>query len=129
MSKRAIRMLKQPETDDCGETCVAMVTGHSVQQIKDELKHDRAGMIDIDFHRALTKYCIPFKKSRRYQMYLPETAILIYVAEDPKSDWGHAVVLHRGRIYDPAIGIPIPADDYYAGVTAFKKLQEFIEIL
>jgi hypothetical protein len=122
-------MQKQPELNDCGETCIAMIVGRPVDEVKAKLKHERAGMIDLDFHRALRKYRVKFKKSRLYQMFLPDTAILLYDAADIKSDWAHAVVLHRGRIYDPAIGVPIQCDDYYSGVTEFRKLSEFIEIL
>jgi hypothetical protein len=122
-------MQRQPETEDCGETCVAMIVGRPVDEVKDKLKHERAGMIDLDFYRAFRLYHVKFRKSKPYQMFLPETAVLLYAAENPKVDWAHAVVLHRGNIYDPAIGVIVPADDYYSGVTAFKKLEEFIEIL
>lgn len=89
----------------CGQTCLAMITGKNVDEICEELGKHWSTSIDTDLMSYLNRSqyktrlvkgsCITFEE-------IPNNSIirLCYPSES-----GHFIVKTKGKYYDPSVGI------------------------
>jgi hypothetical protein len=112
-----IELLRQPTKTTCGETCVAMLTGVSVQEVRDITKSKR-GTQARDLVGAISTiggFTVEPEVKKAGQD-LPMTAIcrVYWHRRSKKSPTGfgaglsrnwHWVLYHNGTFYDPTFGI------------------------
>jgi hypothetical protein len=114
--KPTLKPLLQPDqTGMCGQTCVAMAAGVSIEEASSAIGMSVLGSHGTeasDLARGLRKLGMavgeagPFPKTHR----VPRFAIV--AIDDNKTSWGHWVLLHEGFVYDPGIGWPLPVHVY-----------------
>jgi hypothetical protein len=116
MKKPDLRPLLQPDmSGTCGQTCVAMVAGVSLDEAfhavgSTDLRME--GTVPEDIVRGLRKlgwyvgdYQVHGYKKKKL-LRLPEFALLCL--ERTNDRWAHWVVIKGGFVYDPGIGYPLP---------------------
>jgi len=143
-----MRYLNQkPNSSTCGQTCLAMITGYSVDEVC-KLIGNRGGTRTCELVNFLEMECIVLMGRRLKRMtpkitYLPMSehstfppmpkfAILhLRPAKKQKKYWGHWAVLKNGKVYDPAtvyIG-PTPLAVYIQGLAEIgSKITSYLEL-
>lgn len=110
-----MRLVEQTDWNDCGPACLATVTGDPLGDVKRRLDVPTPhGQLEayLDDHplpndhvtvhgeptvRALARQHRPFVRSLPFER---RTLVLSVASPARTIDW-HAVVLHRGRVFDP----------------------------
>ncbi len=97
-----ISYIKEPTGSLCGQTCVAMLAGVSVDDVIDVMgTHE--GTVKQDLKKALDYYGIAYApKSTKFNAdtSLPELCII----RMKLPDYGHWGIYHKGTFYDPEFG-------------------------
>ncbi|CAL2104577.1 protein of unknown function [Tenacibaculum sp. 190130A14a] len=89
----------------CGQTCLSMITGESIEDISKELGKD--------WETDIYEHIMPFLSKRNYNVRaikvfditfeeVPNESIILF--RYPNGN-GHFVIKHNDRYFDPAIGI------------------------
>lgn len=104
VKRRSIKRLTQPTAGSCGQTCLAMLTGHPLEQVfKDVPDSGSTQACQLIVYLLMAGLrCVPFLQSV-YVQPLPELAIVSLTW--PDRDIGHWVIWANGKIIDPS---PIP---------------------
>ena len=126
-----LKPLVQPTNDTCGQTCIAMLAGVKVDTA---IANTRAinGCVTADLVRGLDAHGIKHGTERRWpwkrntaNWKVPDVAIITLAPRN--ENWYHAVVLHNGKIYDPALGVGIWLHHYIDLLAKFKaKFVDYI---
>lgn len=112
-----MKILIQPEHNQCGQTCVAMITSSSVRHVCEVMKC-RARTTPRDLRRGLGK--LGFNMERRASYVLPNypsdfTALMLCKTVQNHVRVNHWCVWHGGQIYDPIDGVSSGLDkSWYA---------------
>jgi hypothetical protein len=132
-----IRPLMQPTDDTCGQTCVAMIVGVTVDEVVQAMGWNTATSWQ-DCRRALAKFGIktgggdrPFptvwRRGPREHKLPPYSIVEVRDAPRPKT-WGHVVVLRDGIVYDPLYGCGIPILGYARGHLSQTDTQFWVHL-
>ena len=116
---REIRYIQQPTEYLCGQACVAMIAGVSVNDVIRVMNNDQAtGKKDIE--RALAHYGIGQAKTMtkaNNSTPLPPACILKVLL--PR--YSHWVLYYHGKSYDPEFGM---TDELYGKA----RVQSYLEL-
>ena len=116
---KEIRYLKQPTEYLCGQACVAMIAGVSVDDVIRVMDNDGStGKKDIE--RALDHYGIGQAKTMTKadnDTPLPPVCILKVLLPG----YSHWVLYHHGKYYDPEFGL---LDELYPKA----KIRSYLEL-
>lgn len=100
---KQIKYIKQPTEYLCGQACVAMLAGASVDEVIQVMQNDK-GTGKKDIEKALNYYGIPQAKTMTKAdnaSVLPRVCILKVLL--PK--YGHWILYYDGMYYDPEFGL------------------------
>lgn len=100
---KEINYIKQPTEYLCGQACVAMLAGVSVEDVVSVMENDK-GTGKKDIEKALGHYGIRQAKTMTKadnNSVLPKVCILKVLL--PK--YGHWVLYYNGKYYDPEFGV------------------------
>lgn len=109
----------QPTDNTCGQACVAMVAGVSVDEVIKHMGVAR-GSFESEIRNGLKTFGfrsgrereIPYEDDRSPRFRYPKCGIANITWHGPTSRVDHAVLLNDGVIYDPALGAGIPIANY-----------------
>ncbi len=116
---KTIEYIKQPTEYLCGQACVAMLAGVTVEDVVAVMKNDK-GTGKKDIERALNYYGISQAKTMTKAdnfSALPKVCILKVLL--PK--YSHWVLFYDGKYYDPEFGL---LEELYPKA----KIQSYLEI-
>ena len=100
---KKINYIKQPTDYLCGQACVAMLAGVTVEEVVAVMKNDK-GTGKKDIEKALNYYGIRQAKTMTKadnSSVLPKVCILKVLL--PK--YGHWILYYDGKYYDPEFGV------------------------
>lgn len=100
---KKINYIKQPTDYLCGQACVAMLAGVTVEEVVSVMKNDK-GTGKKDIEKALNYYGISQAKTMTKAdntSVLPKVCILKVLL--PK--YGHWILYYDGKYYDPEFGL------------------------
>ena len=116
---KEIQYIRQPNQYLCGQACVAMIAGVSVDEVIRVMNNDKAtGKKDIE--KALEHYGIRQAKTMTKadnSTPLPPVCILKVLLPG----YGHWVLYVRGKYYDPEFGL---ADELHSKA----RIQSYLEL-
>lgn len=101
------KLILQPDDYSCGQCCVAMATGMSLQKVMAFTGHDPDGMSTADVRRALLRFGV-YSARRMHPAgtrglgSMHDGRAILHTAQRPTPKFGHWVLLWDGGIYDPA---------------------------
>lgn len=113
MNRRIRAIVQPPETGMCGQACVAMAAGCSLEEAAHAVGLTvikEPGTLAPDLVKGLRRLgmrvgvCKTYAYKKQVSL-MPNFAILKIIDEQL---WSHWVLLKGGYIYDPGIGHPIP---------------------
>lgn len=116
---KKITYIKQPTEYLCGQACVAMLAGVTVEEVVSVMKNDR-GTGKKDIEAALNHYGIRQAKTMKKAdnaSVLPKVCILKVLL--PK--YAHWILYYDGKYYDPEFGL---TDTLYQKA----RIQFYLEI-
>ena len=116
---KKINYIKQPTGYLCGQACVAMLAGVSVEEVVSVMQNDK-GTGKKDIEKALNYYGIRQAKTMTKadnSSVLPKVCILKVLL--PK--YGHWILYYDGKYYDPEFGL---MDELYQKT----RIQSYLEI-
>lgn len=116
---RRINYIKQPTDYLCGQACVAMLAGVTVEEVVSVMNNDK-GTGKKDIEKALNHYGIRQAKTMTKAdnaSVLPKACILKVLL--PR--YGHWVLYYDGTYYDPEFGV-------MAALYPKARLQSYLEI-
>ena len=113
----SIHYIAQPTPTTCGQACIAMLAGVSVEEVCQVMDNDSTTSYE-DMTGALDHYGFKYLPSQPYQGSLPD--VCLPLVQFPTYD--HSVLYYRGKFYDPEFGV---LDECQPG----GAVVEFIEIL
>lgn len=116
---KKINYIKQPTGYLCGQACVAMLAGVSVEEVISVMQNDK-GTGKKDIEKALNHYGIRQAKTMTKadnSSVLPKVCILKVLL--PK--YGHWILYYDGKYYDPEFGL---MDELYPKA----RIQSYLEI-
>jgi len=123
--------LRQPTKMTCGQTCVAMVAGISVDEAI-QVIGKTGGTHGSDLIRGMKKLGVACSKKSKVTdgLTLPKRAILRQKLRDRKKKWGgHWVLYLDGIIYDPGPGISMPVAEYRDQLMQKLRFTSYITLL
>ncbi len=136
-----MKKVKQRHDKGCGQACVAMLAHTTFKEVNDYLKEIKdAWFVGTKTRevRMLLKHfgvntkgnrLIPLGKRTLYD--LPETCLLklaMWLGDMGYSSSWHWIVLHKGKIYDPALGRPFPVSRFFDFYEKHDVVTSFLEI-
>lgn len=116
---KKINYIKQPTEYLCGQACVAMLAGVTVEEVVSVMKNDK-GTGKKDIEAALNHYGIKQAKTMTKAdnaSVLPKACILKVLL--PK--YAHWILYYDGKYYDPEFGL---TDTLYQKA----RIQSYLEI-
>ena len=116
---RKIEYIKQPTEYLCGQACVAMLAGVSVEEVISVMKNDK-GTGKRDIARALNHYGISQAKAMTKAdnaSVLPQVCILKVLLPG----YSHWILYYDGKYYDPEFGL---MEELYQKA----RIQSYLEI-
>lgn len=122
MILKQIKYIEQPTAYLCGQACVAMLAGVSVDEVIEVMQNDK-GTGKKDIERALNHYGIGQAKTMTKadnNSVLPKVCILKVLL--PK--YGHWILYYDGKYYDPEFGL---MDKLYEKARIQFYLEIFID--
>ena len=114
-----INYIKQPTDYLCGQACVAMLAGVTVEEVVSVMKNDK-GTGKKDIEKALSFYGISQAKTMTKadnSSTLPKVCILKVLL--PK--YAHWILYYDGKYYDPEFGV---MEELYQKA----RIQSYLEI-
>ena len=114
-----IEYIKQPTEYLCGQACVAMLAGVSVEEVVSVMKNDK-GTGKKDIERALNHYGISQAKTMTKAdnaSVLPQVCILKVLLPG----YSHWILYYDGKYYDPEFGL---MEELYQKA----RIQSYLEI-
>lgn len=119
ITMKKIDYIKQPTEYLCGQACVAMLAGVTVEEVVSVMKNDK-GTGKKDIEKALNYYGIgqakTMTKADNFSV-LPKACILKVLL--PK--YGHWILYYDGKYYDPEFGL---MEELYPKA----RIQSYLEI-
>jgi len=112
----SIEYIRQPTPTSCGQACIAMLAGVSVDEVCQVMGNDSTTSYE-DMTGALAHYGFRYLPSTSFQGSLPD--VCLPLVQFPTYD--HGVLYFRGKFYDPEFGV---LDECAPG----GVIVEFIEI-
>lgn len=119
---KKIDYIKQPTEYLCGQACVAMLAGVTVEEVVSVMENDK-GIGKKDIEKALNYYGIgqakTMTKADNFSV-LPKACILKVLL--PK--YGHWILYYDGKYYDPEFGL---MEELYPKARIQSYLEIFID--
>ena len=103
---KSIKFIEQPyHSQKCGQTCLSMITGKSIEEICKILGKDWLTSLDNDIQTYLDRngYCTQLISSKNLSFKETPNNSIIRVCY-PNGN-GHFVLKLNDKIYDPSVGI------------------------
>lgn len=116
---KKINYIKQPTDYLCGQACVAMLAGVTVEEVVSVMKNDK-GTGKKDIEKALNYYGISQAKTLTKadnSSVLPKVCILKVLLPQ----YAHWILYYDGKYYDPEFGV---MEELYQKA----KIQSYLEI-
>lgn len=119
-----ITLLRQPTKHTCGQTCVAMLLGCSIETAINLVGHARPTQM-YELLRAInTRLAVPLRENKFYRFPMaPEVLTALWRCRQQDGWRSHWMVIHAGEVFDPAgdcnwpavSHVPIPLDQLRRG--------------
>ncbi len=125
----ALRMTHQQQerAGNCGQACVAMITGQAQAAVEKQLRM-RGGTHYCDLRRVLKHYGVALGGAVRTRAEFPKLpARAICMTRDRKTKRGHWIVHDDGMIYDPAAMGPVTLRTYIYFTGTRWRITSFAE--
>lgn len=119
---KKINYMKQPTEYLCGQTCVAMLAGVTVEEVVSVMDNDK-GTGKKDIEKALNYYGIRQARTMTKadnKSVLPKACILKVLLPG----YGHWILYYDGKYYDPEFGL---MDELYGRARIQSYLELFID--
>ncbi len=119
---KKINYIKQPTDYLCGQTCVAMLAGVTVEEVVSVMKNDK-GTGKKDIEKALNYYGISQAKTMTKadnSSVLPKVCILKVLLPQ----YGHWILYYDGKYYDPEFGV---MEELYQKARIQSYLKIFVD--
>lgn len=111
----------QPTFSTCGQACIAMITGKSVEEVIKDMKTDRATSIG-QLTEILDFYGIRHaERNKRISQKNPVPYKFSILTVHTNAGYTHWVLLYDNKYYDPEFGV-------IEGEYAHGKITSFLEI-
>ena len=107
---------KQLLSDNCGQTCVAMLAGVDQWGAMHAVGNDH-GTSPGSLHKALEKFGFVVERKKYTAKELESGKGIALIRSKSDETYGHAVVYRNGDVEDPAIGMPMGVDEYVRYIT------------
>lgn len=106
----------------CGQTCLAMITGKSIQEVCKDMNKYRSTSLFKDIAKYLEKqgYKVTKHTGRVEFDEVPDNSV-IRVTFPNKA--GHFIIKHKGKYYDPAVGV-VEEFNNYRKITHYIKFNK-----
>lgn len=119
---KKINYIKQPTDYLCGQTCVAMLAGVTVEEVVSVMKNDK-GTGKKDIEKALNYYGISQARTMTKadnSSVLPKVCILKVLLPQ----YGHWILYYDGKYYDPEFGV---MEELYQKARIQSYLKIFVD--
>lgn len=119
---KKINYIKQPTDYLCGQTCVAMLAGVTVEEVVSVMENDK-GTGKKDIEKALNYYGISQARTMTKadnSSVLPKVCILKVLLPQ----YGHWILYYDGKYYDPEFGV---MEELYHKARIQSYLKIFID--
>lgn len=132
-----INYQKQPNSQTCGQTTIAMIAGIDVQESIKLFGHNGTSYYK-DYTRVLGNLGIGFiyhKVDNRKKIYLPKKAIIRIKWGTGNRCKGHLVAYENGVFYDPLFGVFYSKEEFLFEINRDKlarrkgRIDWYLEIL
>lgn len=116
-----MELVMQPTVTTCGQACIAMITGRSVEEVIQAMKTDGPASIG-QLMEALDFYGIPHaERNKRISKKNPEPYNRSILTVHTQEGYTHWTLLWDGKYYDPEFGL-IRGDYPHGKITSFLSI-------
>ena len=116
-----MELIKQPTSTTCGQACIAMIAGKSVEQVMKDMKTDSPTSIG-QLMEILDFYGIRHaERNKRISKKNPVPYEYSILTVHTNAGYTHWTLLYDGKYYDPEFGL-------IKGEYTFGKITSFLEI-
>lgn len=116
-----MELIKQPTSLTCGQACIAMIAGKSVDEVIKDMKTDRSTSIG-QLIEILDVYGIPHaERNKRISKKNPTPYKFSILTVHMDAGYTHWVLMHDSQYYDPEFGL-------ITGEYPHGKITSFLEI-
>lgn len=116
-----MELTKQPTTTTCGQACIAMIAGKSVEQVMKDMKTDGSTSIG-QLMEILDFYGIRHaERNKRISKKNPVPYEYSILTVHTNAGYTHWTLLYDGKYYDPEFGL-------IKGEYTFGRITSFLEI-
>jgi len=105
---RALEVQRQLVEDNCGQTCVAMIAGISQWDAVHAVGNDH-GTQAKHLQEALFKFGFDVERKKFKKAEWPPPLAIALIRSKYDKDYGHAVVVRDGNVFDPSDGFSVSA--------------------
>lgn len=103
---KEFKFIPQPyKSMQCGQTCLAMITGKTIDEICDELGKKWTTYVQSDIQNYLDRNGYKTRLIQGKNISFDEVPNNSIIRVCFPSENGHVVVKHENKYYDPAVGI------------------------
>lgn len=121
-----MKLVMQNSPTTCGQACVAMIAGKSLDEVVRDMKTDGPTSIG-QLIEALDRYGIPHaERNLRVSKKNPQPAPFSLLTVHTHAGYTHWALLHDGRYYDPEFGL-IDGDYPHGRITSFLAIRDLSE--
>ena len=114
-------LIMQPTPFTCGQACIAMIAGKSVEEVIRDMKTDAATSIG-QLTEALDHYGIRHaERNKRISKKNPVPYAYSILTVHMNAGYTHWVLLYDGRYYDPELGL-IEGEYPHGRITSFLEI-------
>lgn len=125
---------KQDKQNNCGQTCVAMISDMSIRYSEEHFFKNHDGRTSTkEVNKALN--CVGFDSDTRlrrcpknWDAKFPKLCIIKMSFTENKTRGGHWVIYYKGVVYDPGQDTPHPYFHYRKYIESFLTPTSFMEI-
>ena len=116
-----MELVMQPTSTTCGQACIAMITGKSVEEVIKDMKTDGATSIG-QLIEILDFYGIGHaEKNKRISKKIPVPYKYSILTVHTNAGYTHRMLLYDNKYYDPEFGL-------IEGKYTHGKITSFLEI-
>lgn len=116
-----MELIMQPAFSACGQACIAMISGKSVEEVIKDMKTDAATSIG-QLIEILDSYSIRHaEKNKRISKKNPVPYEYSILTVHTNAGYTHWVLLYDNKYYDPEFGL-IEGEYTYGKITSFLEI-------
>ena len=101
-----MKFIEQPyHSKKCGQACLAMITGKTVEEICSALENNWSTSMDRDIQRYLNRNDFSTSITYNHKLSFEKIPNNSIIRVCYPNEAAHFVVKHKDKIYDPSVGI------------------------